>query len=92
MNRDANSSISSPTGRHHPNGNGRGKDFNITDSELVMALFLHHCDARRVEQDLRHYSGTHFLVDLVRDDDDTNKQSGLLALQSPQQVSNIVST
>lgn len=47
------------------NGQTRGRDFDITDSEIVMALFLHHCDSRRAELDLRHYSGSHYVVDLV---------------------------
>jgi len=68
---------------------GRGKDFDITDSEIVMALFLHHCDVRRAEQDLRQYSGAHFFVDLVTEDEESAQPTqgalGMLALQPVQQ-------
>ena len=51
-----------------------------------MALFLHQCDARRAEQDLRHYSGVHYLIDELVEDVGTGKNSSLLQGQPQQQV------
>lgn len=81
---DANFSVTSKSPRSFARSGGKGKDFNIADSELIIALFFHHCDARRSEQDLRHYSRAHYLVDLILDDDIGNKHAGLVTMQSPQ--------